>query len=301
MQNVAFLITCKGRLQHVQQTLPLIIQQAPAQIILVDYACPDNTGDWVRENHPTVTVVRVTDDPGFCLPRARNIAAQHASTPWLCFIDADIRIQPGWLDWLGRHLAPGAFYRAAAQNGVRDDESYGTFLCARSDFERSGGYDEAFRGWGGEDDDLYLRLREDLGLREESYPLKFVEAISHDDAQRTAFHAIKSKEVQRFINDCYIRIKRYLLKELVGELPLGSRSELMEQLKQQLRSCQPEQLRTYSVRVKLQRLLSCRGQLEDFTLMLEKRRRFLFIGKRRVAVRLLSRRLSTLPQANTVD
>ena len=67
--TIAFVTTCKGRLHHVRETLPLIAQQAPDEIIVVDYGCPDRVGDWVTANVPQARVVRVDDDPGFSLAR----------------------------------------------------------------------------------------------------------------------------------------------------------------------------------------------------------------------------------------
>jgi len=73
MHEFAFVTTCKGRLHHLQQTLPLIAAQAPDEIVVVDYGCPQNSGDWVEAHFPGVKVVRTTDDPGFCLPRALDL------------------------------------------------------------------------------------------------------------------------------------------------------------------------------------------------------------------------------------
>lgn len=284
MQKVAFVITCKGRLHHVQQTLPRIVEQVPAEIILVDYACPDNTGDWVESNYPSVKVVRVTDDPGFCLPRARNIGAKNSVSPWLCFIDADIKIQPGWVEWMSANLAPDFFYRAAAENGERNDETYGTFICSRLHFEQLAGYDEAFRGWGGEDDDLYARLRDDLQLQESTYPSEFVEPISHDDAERTTFHDVKGKEVQRFINDCYIRVKQYILRNHASELSLETRRSMMEQIKRQFAHSEEAQQKTYSVELEVPRVICRDGSFQDLVVELNKQRKFVVFGKRELSM-----------------
>ena len=72
MTTIACVITCKGRLHHLKQTLPLIVAMGTSEVIVVDYGCPDGTGDWVEANFPGVTVVRVDDDPGFSPARSRN-------------------------------------------------------------------------------------------------------------------------------------------------------------------------------------------------------------------------------------
>lgn len=285
MHQIAFVITCKGRLHHLRQTIPAIVEQAPAEIIVVDYGCPDNTGDWVEANYPDVKVVRVGDDPGFCLPRARNIGARNSTTPWICFIDADIRINPGWLDWMNSHLAAGCFYRAAPDGGVRNNETFGTVICPRIPFEQIGGYDEAFRGWGGEDTDLYLRLTDEMKLKEAAYPSSFVEPISHDDSERTKFHDIKKRETQHLINVSYIRIKQHLLREHVDQLPIDVRSDMMEQLKRQLGRHQEGHRKTYSVVLEIKQLVARDGKQQDLLVELKKQRRFVLFGARKLRIR----------------
>jgi hypothetical protein len=35
--EIAFITTCKGRLKHIQRTLPALVAESPYEIILVDY------------------------------------------------------------------------------------------------------------------------------------------------------------------------------------------------------------------------------------------------------------------------
>lgn len=231
MTAISFVTTCKGRLHHLQQTLPAIVAEAPDEIVVVDYACPQGSGDWVEANFPNVKVVRVEDDPGFCLPRARNVGARHSTSPWIVFIDADVMVSPGLLEWLRRHIQPWSFFRASPVNGVRDKETWGTAVCSREAFEYIGGYDEVFRGWGGEDADLYYRLNQ-AGLGERPYPAGFVRAIPHDDAERVTFHRVKDKQRQQIINQFYAAAKRQALMVLGREtlLPFNERQLLMERI-----------------------------------------------------------------------
>lgn len=202
MNDIALLTTSRGRLHHLQQSLPLMLSQGAAEVVVVDYGCPDGTADWVERHHPTVRVVRVTDDTEFCLARARNTAAAHSRADWLVFVDADILISPGWVDWMRRHLVPGHFYRAAPIDGRRVPDTRGTVICTRDAFDALDGYDEMFRGWGGEDDDLYHRLAQQ-GVVQDIYPSAFVSAIAHDDSQRAGWGALKSREQQLVLHQCY--------------------------------------------------------------------------------------------------
>ena len=231
MRSIAFVTTCKGRLHHLKETLPLIVAQAPDEIIVVDYGCPQGTGDWVETHYPGVSVVRVTDDPGFCVARARNLGAARSSSRWVCFIDADVRINAGWVAWLRGNLHPKFFYRAAPVNGQRDKDTWGTVACTRKAFEAIEGYDEAFRGWGGEDGDLYMRLAA-LGLAESAYPITFVSAIGHDDAQRVAFHPIKDVDAQILISQIYLAVKKQTTHVTGRKVPLEARLEFMRLITQ---------------------------------------------------------------------
>ncbi len=232
MTSIAFVTTCKGRLHHIQQTLPLIVSQAPDEVIVVDYGCPQRVGDWVESHYPQVKVVRVEDDPGFCLPRARNIGAKHATSPWICFIDADVRIAPGWLQWLRTHVHPNFYFRAEPKNGIRDKETWGTVVCTRQAFEMIGGYDEVFRGWGGDDHDLYVRLRLS-GMVEGAFPSLFVDAIPHDDTERIAFHDVKNRRIQAIINELYSEAKLQIarIRGSNSRFPWDARLALMDQIK----------------------------------------------------------------------
>ena len=229
MTAFAFVTTCKGRLHHLQQTLPLIVAEAPDEIVVVDYGCPQGSGDWVEANYPQVKVVRVTDDDGFRLARARNLGAAACSAPWICFIDADIRIGPDFVAWMRANARQRHYYRQAPVAGQRDLETYGTVLCPRRAFEAIGGYDELFIGWGGEDDDLYDRLLI-AGLVMGHYPAEMAQAISHDDSERMAFHALKRKDLQQILNTFYRNAKVQVMnfRGIRTELPLAVRRELRQ-------------------------------------------------------------------------
>ena len=76
MQLLSYITTCKGRLSHLQQTLPRIADQPHVECIVVDYGCPERCGDWVEAHHPNVMVVRTGPTEGFNASRARNAGAE---------------------------------------------------------------------------------------------------------------------------------------------------------------------------------------------------------------------------------
>ncbi len=233
--KIAFVTVCKGRLHHIKETLPLIVSEGPEEIVLVDYGCPQNVGDWVEAHFDSVKVVRVADDLEFCVSRGRNIGALSTEAPWICFIDADVKIAPGFVDWMRTNADASCFYRNGLVNGIRDIETYGTFLCSRRAFDAVTGFDEIFRGWGGEDDDIFMRLSR-AGFTQAAYPAEFVSPISHGDDERVQFHRLKNKEVQRLINDFYIQAKRNVMDCLQvppnQELGIEIRKEIDSKIRQ---------------------------------------------------------------------
>jgi GT2 family glycosyltransferase len=226
--TIAIITVSRGRLHHLRETLPLLSTQGADQLIVVDYGCPDGSGDWAERHHPGVTVVRVSDDPGFCLARARNAGAQQAKTDWLLFVDADILTAAGWVDWMRGALRPGHFYVCEPGIDGRDPDLCGTILCPRRDFEAIGGYDEAIRGWAGEDFDLVERLQR-RGVAVSTYPLAFVDPIRHGDEQRPEWHGNESRSRRLVIVRCYREAKRAFsqLLGITSDLPLPMRNLLM--------------------------------------------------------------------------
>jgi glycosyltransferase involved in cell wall biosynthesis len=198
------------------------------EVIVVDYSCPDKVGDWVEAHFPSVRLVRVEDDPGFCLARARNLGAGAATGDLVCFVDADVKINIEWIDWIRARADGNTFFTVAVDGQPSSAELVGTFVCPAGLFRKAGGYDEAFRGWGGEDSDIYARLRS-LGARQQQYPSSFLQPIQHQDSDRTRFAAIKKVEDQKLVNNNYIHVKR-LFRRQGMDLPLSQRVQLMHQL-----------------------------------------------------------------------
>lgn len=205
MASISVVITCKGRLEHLRQTLPLLARNLPdAEIILVDYDCPDRCGDWAEASVPGVTVVRVRNRPMFNLAKARNLGIARAGAPWLLLADADVLFSaplPASVTVLMR--AP-----AILLPDPRPAERFGTMLVPRADALAIGGYDETFEGWGAEDEDFLLRL-EHRGLARRSFDGAGLGVIGHDDALRSQFHD-RGRALAWTLNCLYLAAKHDL-------------------------------------------------------------------------------------------
>lgn len=228
--QVTAVVTCKGRLEHLRQSLPALAAQPGLAVVLVDYGCPQHSGAWAERHHPQAQVVLGPSDGEFSISKARNLGAAQAVTPWLVFMDADVVAGPAFIADLTAHLQDAAYLRP----DPCPHELSGLVACRRDDFRRAGGYDEVFRGWGSEDRDLCARL-ERLGCRPRSFPSASLSALPHDDALRTRFHAIPDRFLSLRINGMYFQIKNDLarLSGLV-DLPLRDRETLYAQVRAQV-------------------------------------------------------------------
>lgn len=245
--QTSFITVCKNRLHHLRQTLPYMARQSGAEIIVVDYGCPQGTAVWVREHYPQVRIVEVNDDTGLCLARGRNLAAAEARGERLCFVDADILLHSDVGLWAQQAFRPGHYYRAPSAAGVT---AWGTFLCARADFVNSGGYDEAFRRWGGEDIDLYSRLDE-ASLQADTLPEKSLTTIAHGDDERMLGKA-PNRAVLVESSRVYLLAKRDITR-LLGRPPvLEERISLLNLIdKRILEFTGPQSAKSCRIEIKL--------------------------------------------------
>ena len=196
MIAASIVTTCKGRLAHVQQTLPCSLAQEcdfPYEVIVVDYGDPDGAFAWCRRlGHPAVVGVRVLDGVDeFNFPRARNCGAAHARGSVLAFVDAETMLPPNWLAVAVAAIASGqcVLYRPQMPGAA---ERCGTCAVSRRVFHAVRGYDESFLGYGFEDADLYNRC-EQQGPHL-AYDYREMPVIHHADELRTRFCQQKDKQ-----------------------------------------------------------------------------------------------------------
>ena len=200
---ISYVTTCKGRLEHLKQSLPRLMAQPQAEVVVVDYDCPDGAGAWVEKEWPAARVVRVKNTPLFSAARSRNLGAQAARGEWLCFTDADIVLSADHGRLLTDRLRPGTYFWNAVAPGH--------ILCARSDFLAVAGYDEVLEGWGQEDMDLVTRL-DLLGRERQLLPAELFTVIDHGDEVRNRHHQHEAN-VSNLINGLYCQVKRDMMLE----------------------------------------------------------------------------------------
>ena len=101
------------------------------------------------------------------------------------------------------------YYYLRAHSGRHSTR--GTVVCDKEDFFRVGGYDEIYQGWGGEDIDLYRSFIR-IGLNRGEFSEQFIDAIDHDNGERSKFYENKNINLTSKINDRYMRVKNIVLR-----------------------------------------------------------------------------------------
>jgi len=206
-----------------------MLRQSFAEVIVVDYGCGQGTAAWVTQNHPEAKVVKVEDDPGFCLARARNIGAANASHPFLCFADADTIFKADVGGWFERNAQENILYRC----GENVDDLAGFAICGKANFQKIGGYDEAIRGWGHEDTDLYERLGM-IGAGRGNLPEGVLDAIRHGNDERQFGKndpgGYQSRREAVALGEVYRLVKVDAMRLLGTELAPEVRKKLFEQI-----------------------------------------------------------------------
>lgn len=178
---VTTIIPCKGRLHHLKETIQAITDQTiNHEVVVVDYDCPDGTYQWVNSLGIDNLRAFKADTKGsdkFNLSRARNEGVRNSKGDILFFCDADTILSPAFL---AVHLSKpleGFFYC-----GWGYGESTGNLIVQRAVFEQVRGYNEALKGWGFEDIDIYRRM-EAAGYMRKPF-IGGTRSISHDNNDR---------------------------------------------------------------------------------------------------------------------
>jgi len=179
--KISVIVTCKARLRFLQETLPKIINLFD-EYILVDYACPEKSGDWASKNFD-VKVCFINKN-GFNLSEARNAGAAAATHEWLFFTDADIILSPDVASYIDKSQED-IFY------SFNIPFCQGTILCRKNDFLRVSGFDTSLcKGYGYDDIDFRRRL-EKINVKEILLPNSMIKHIDHSNDLRTRFQEEK--------------------------------------------------------------------------------------------------------------
>jgi glycosyltransferase involved in cell wall biosynthesis len=228
-----------------------MVAQSCDEVIVVDFSCPQGTGDFVSANFPSVRVVSFDGQEHFSNWKARNAGAAAATSDVLIFVDADTLLADGAIEWVAANVPPRTYgffdsrtSRAFNPAGPRvaANQLKGFQIVPRAAFRRVGGYDEVLEGYAaGADTDLEQRLSM-IGLRRRPLDSCIVRCIiQHDAPSRTQHHAqpIRSSYAAGLL---YRAAKRTLLKmNRRVELPIAVRRNLYRAASAAARKLGPDQ------------------------------------------------------------
>ncbi len=198
--NVVFCITCKGRAQHVERTLPRHFADNQDfkhfKVVLLDYNSGDHLIDYLADQHRQELrsgrlVVYSTREPSsFRMSHAKNMVHRLAileGADVLVNMDADNFAAPGFARWIAAQFSRGAEFlwtNAKSVTGRARQGLAGRIVLSRNLFLEIGGYDERFKVWAPEDEDLKCRVRRLIGCDGERIEDRFLFVIPHKDGLR---------------------------------------------------------------------------------------------------------------------
>jgi hypothetical protein len=197
--HLVFCTTCKGRTQHLAQTLPKnLADNARARFVVLDYNDSGDLLKYLRTNHlddieaGRLAVYSMREaGANFRMAHAKNLAHRAGlleGADLLCNLDADNFTGVGFDDYLLERFSakPGGFMWAKM---VKDGAGRlprgisGRIAVTSAQYLNAGGYDERFNVWGPDDKDFNIRLRR-LGYSMHEIEPRFLKAIFHTDKMR---------------------------------------------------------------------------------------------------------------------
>lgn len=180
-----------------------LVQEEVKEIVVVDYGSDDFDEKYIKELDQRIKVIRVESEY-FNLSKAYNIALENAEYDNILKLDVDYFINPYFQinEWMSFNL-DNAFVTGNWEYKEKDNSMgfleylNGLLICKRSHLEQVGNYNGNKHGYGWDDCELYIRLRDKCGLsrmmvnfRKNYAPIFH---IPHLDFERTKFY--KEKDI----------------------------------------------------------------------------------------------------------
>lgn len=201
---IVFATTCKGRLQHIERTLPQNLEDNQtypnAKFVVLDYNSQDSLVRYLEEKHSRelscgrVVLYRYTEPAPFRMAHAKNLAHRAGileGADILVNMDADNFTGPDFAWYIAEKFSNASeeIFLWARGNKHRHGADRipkgcgGRIVVSSSAFMKIGGYDEKFDTWGPDDKDFHFRLSR-AGLKAEEIERVYLEAILHNDRMR---------------------------------------------------------------------------------------------------------------------
>jgi Sulfotransferase domain len=225
--SIAFCITCKGRAQHIEKTLPQNLADNAlypnCKFILLDYNSHDHLLEYLKAHHQDsiasgrLVVYSYREPTPFRVAHAKNMAHRLGileGAEILCNLDADNFTRPGFAQFIAEQFTNAGSYKNAGPDvpggpNVERWKAEDIFLWARMiqhtpdrlprgingrlavrahQWLNVGGYDERFAVWSPDDKDFNLRLRR-MGYVPREIDRRFLDCLLHNDKLRFKHHS----------------------------------------------------------------------------------------------------------------
>ena len=193
--NIVFCTTCKGRLQHLQKTLPKNLADNPeARIVVLSYNDQDGLAEWLKTAHAQdiesgrLVVYEYKESVPFRMAHAKNMAHRCGAMEGgdiLVNMDADNYAEPGFAKYVAKHFERDNIFlwSRMIKGGKMPRGISGRIAMTRHAFMLAGGYDEKYLTHSPDDKDLNARLRR-LGFDAVEIEAPYLKAILHCDKMR---------------------------------------------------------------------------------------------------------------------
>ncbi|WP_146393485.1 glycosyltransferase [Allorhodopirellula solitaria] len=192
--------------------------RATVELVIADFNSDDwPLSQWIANTADGLTLKYFNLTEGFSRGRGLNMAAMHASSDRLLFLDADMlvtaQLMRDGIEAIDQATAYFPVFRYLNIHGSLLDlehASFGNVFLSKQMFAASGGVPE-FQSWGGEDDIFYERVRRITNIRRDEgngfYHQWHPERCRHENYQlppQTDFHAyvdsrVADREVRHFL------------------------------------------------------------------------------------------------------
>ena len=192
---VVFCTTCKGRLPHLEQTLPRNMADNPnAKFVVLDYGDPNGLANYMRTRQQAalesgrLSFYQYPTQALFHMTHAKNMAhrigmLEGASV--LCNLDADNYAGPGFAEYIADQFKSKEepFLWARMIQGRRPRGISGRIATSVHAFKNVGGYDEKYATYSPDDEDFKARLSR-IGYKGVEIDGAYLNAIRHGDKLR---------------------------------------------------------------------------------------------------------------------
>ena len=204
--------TCMGRLEHLQTTLPLMLEEFE-RVIVVDWSCPQKSGNWAEDQG--AQVIRRTGEQYWNASKARNIGARAVESRSVCFLDADTLVMPGLRGEIESKLNLSTMILASRRANGIDIHDLGGFLAVDiGHFWGVKGYNENLTVYALEDSYLRAQLCLERGLKVARVSPGIIAAIRHSNELRGRY---ESEPIEVAAKRNYDLLVEYLIDHGVGD------------------------------------------------------------------------------------